>query len=60
MEQREISVEEVTAVLDEPERSAAGATAVEYDGVVAGRALHVVVVRGPDQPLVITVYEPDR
>ena len=60
MDEREITVEEVAAVIASPQTVTAGETAVEYDGIVGGRALHVIVVRDSEPPLVITVWEPNR
>lgn len=60
LEEREISREEVAAVIDAPLRVTIGATAVEYDGVVGNCELHIVVVRGSDPPLVITLWENNR
>lgn len=37
-----------------------GVTAVEYDAIIGGRPIHVVVVRGSDPPLVITLYPRNR
>ncbi len=37
MDEREITVEEVAAVIASPQTVTAGETAVEYDGIVGGR-----------------------
>jgi hypothetical protein len=55
-----LTVEQVVAVLTEPEETTIGQTAVEYDAIVDGRPLHVVVVRDSAPPLVITVFDKDR
>ncbi len=59
MEEREITPDEVAAVVASPRAVTTGETAVEYDGVVSGRALHVIVVRDSEPPLVITAWEPN-
>ena len=56
MQETGISLQEIQAVLLQPERMHAGETAVEYDGTVAGRGIRVVVVTGSEPPLVITVH----
>jgi hypothetical protein len=60
MRRREISHEDIEAILANPTRTDVGETAVEYDGTVRGRPLRVVVVKGSEPPLVITVHELDR
>ena len=60
MEEREISREEVIVALESPLSVTIGATAVEFEGVVQGRELHIVAVRDSDPLLVITVWEKDQ
>ncbi|MGE0135559.1 MAG: hypothetical protein AB7L91_08020 [Dehalococcoidia bacterium] len=56
----EITVDEAAAVIASPHTVTPGETAVEYDGIVGGRALHVIVVRDSEPPLVIPAWEPNR
>ncbi len=55
MVDREITAQHVQQVLDYPDRLVEGVTANEYNAVVDGRPLRVVVARNTEPPLVITV-----
>ena len=60
MQERHVSRAEVEAVLERPEHVTVGETAVEYDGIVGGRQIVVIVVRESSPPLVITVIAPEE
>ncbi len=51
-----VTRDQVESVLAEARTVAIGASAVEYDGEVGGRTLHVVVARDSQPPLVVTVW----
>ena len=52
--------DEVLGIIESADDVTIGATAVEYDAHVGDRLIHVVVVRGSDPPLVITLYPRNR
>ncbi len=60
MVDRAISRQEVMQVLTSPDRLVEGVTADEYNAMVNGRPLRVVVARNTEPPLVITVMIASR
>ncbi len=60
MREKGISPQAIETWLQLPERVREGDTAIEYDGVVEGRAVRVVVVKGSQPPLVIAVHPIER
>lgn len=57
MRDREISRFEVQMVIAQPYLTRVGETAIDYYGTVDRRRLRVIVARGSDPALVITVFE---
>ena len=55
MADREITGQHVEQVVRYPDRLVEGVTADEYNAVVDGRPLRVVIARNTEPPLVITV-----
>ena len=55
MVDREITAQHVERVVEYPDRLVEGVTADEYNAVVDGRPLRVVIARNTEPPLVITV-----
>jgi len=60
MEERGITEQVVQQILDSPDGVSVGETAVIYNAMVNGVELRVVVARGTDPSLVITVFPVDR
>ncbi|MDE2669425.1 MAG: DUF4258 domain-containing protein [Chloroflexota bacterium] len=60
MEERAITEQHVEQVLAFPDRLVEGVTADEYNAVVEGRPLRVVMARNTDPSLVITVMIASR
>ena len=60
MVDRAITLRHVEQVLASPDRLIEGVTADEYNAVVDGRALRVVLARNTEPPLVITVMLASR
>lgn len=60
MEKRGITEAMIQYILTTPDSLIEGQTADEYTALVDGVPICVVVARGTEPPLVITVYEVDR
>ncbi len=60
MREKDIKIQDVETVLQHAEQERVGDSAIEYDGVVEGRAVRVVVVKGSQPPLVITIHPIER
>lgn len=60
MEERGITEETVERILASPDGVSIGETAIIYNAMVDGVELRVVVARGSEPSLIITVFPVDR